>query len=329
MNIRKKTYQILEKQVGGKLSFSINFFLVMLIISSVIVVILESDKSLSDNYKNGFDLFEIFAFSVFTLDYMLRLWIAPEAKNKQPISDLKTRLNYSITPMAMIDLLAILPFFLGYFIADDLIMLRLLRLVRAFKLTRYAHSMDILLSVLKYEATTFFSAFFILGIIIILTATGIHLIEGEVQPEAFGSIPKSLWWATVTLTTVGYGDVIPITATGKLLGGIIAISGITMAALPAGIMASGFSAEISRRRNKFQIEVYKYMKDNIISKNEDKKLNNLRTRLGLSRRDARLIINEIRQTTRIETRVNCPHCRSSFHINHPAGELFVKKQSDL
>jgi voltage-gated potassium channel len=176
-------------------------------------------------------------------------------RSKQQTSELKIRLDYVVTPMAMIDLLAILPFFLGFFIADDLIVLRLLRLIRAFKLTRYAHSMNILLSVLKYKATTFFSAFFILGIIIILTATGIHLIEGEVQPEAFGSIPKSLWWATVTLTTVGYGDVIPITATGKLLGGIIAISGITMAALPAGIMASGFSAEISRRRNRFQIEV--------------------------------------------------------------------------
>lgn len=325
MNIRKKTYQVLEKHIGGKLSFRINLFLVILIISSVIVVILESDKNFSDNYKNSFYLFEFFAFSIFTLDYILRIWIAPEAKNNQQISNLKIRLNYILTPMAIIDLIAILPFFLGFFIADDLIMLRLLRLVRAFKLTRYAHSMDILLSVLKYEATTFFSAFFILGIIIILTATGMHLIEGEIQPEAFGSIPKSLWWATITLTTVGYGDVIPITVVGKLLGGIIAISGITMAALPAGIMASGFSAEINRRRNRFQIEVYKYVEDNTISKNEYKKLDHFRLKLGLSRRDAHLIINEIRQTSRFETHTHCPHCNTSLHINHAAGEVFFKK----
>jgi len=235
-------------------------------------------------------------------------------------------LSYIVTPMAIIDLLAILPFFLGFFFADDLIILRSLRLIRALKLTRYAHSMDVLLSVLKYEATTFFSAFLILGIIIILAATGIHLIEGEVQPEAFGSIPKSLWWATVTLTTVGYGDVIPITASGKLLAGIIAVSGITMAALPAGIMASGFTAEVNRRRERYQIAVHKTMHDNKISKKEHKKLDSLRHKLGLSQRDARLIIQEIHQTSRFETKTHCPHCKSALHINHPAGEIFLKQK---
>ena len=325
MNIRKQTYQIIEKHAGGKLGFSINLFLVILIISSVIAVILESDKGFSSNYQSSLNLFEFFAFSIFTIDYILRIWIAPEGNTNQQKSDLKKRLRYMITPMAIIDLLAILPFFLGFFISDDFILLRSLRLIRAFKLTRYARSMDVLLSVLKYEATTFFSAFFILGIIIILTATGMHLIEGEIQPEAFGSIAKSLWWATITLTTVGYGDVIPITAMGKLLGGVIAISGITMAALPAGIMASGFSAEVNRRRDRFQIEVYKTMQDNTISKNEYKKLDSIRHKLGLSHRDARLIIDETSQTSRFETLSHCPHCNSAFHINHPAGEVFIKK----
>jgi voltage-gated potassium channel len=327
MNIRKKTYQILEKHAGGKIGFSINLFLVLLIISSVIAVILESDQDIAQSYKNGFYLFEIIAFSVFSLDYLLRVWVAAEEDNSHT-SSLKKRLYYMITPMAIIDLLAILPFFLGFFLADDLIVLRSLRLVRALKLTRYARSMDILLSVLKYEATTLFSAFFILGIIIILAATGIHLIEGATQPDAFGSIPRSLWWATITLTTVGYGDVIPITAAGKLLGGMIAISGITMAALPAGIIASGFTAEISRRRDSFQIEVYKHMEDNIITHSEHKELDNIRHKLGLSRRDARLIINEISQATRFETQSSCPHCRSSFHINHPAGEVFVQVKNN-
>ncbi|HFC93606.1 MAG TPA: ion transporter [Leucothrix mucor] len=324
MNIRKKTYQILEKHTGGRLGFSINLFLVVLIISSVISVILESDKDLANQYENGFYYFEFFAFSLFSIDYLLRVWIAPEATNSNKKSDLKLRLQHIVTPMAIIDLLAILPFFLGFFIADDLLILRSLRLIRALKLTRYARSMDVLLTVLKYEATTFFSAFFILGIIIILAATGMHLIEGKVQPEAFGSIPRSLWWATVTLTTVGYGDVIPITAGGKLLGGVIAISGITMAALPAGIMASGFSAEINRRRETFQTEVYKFMQDGIISKNEQKKLDALRHKLGLSHRDARLIISEISQSSRLETLLHCPDCQSAFHINHPAGEVYIK-----
>ncbi|MCK5917369.1 MAG: ion transporter [Cocleimonas sp.] len=328
MNIRKKTYQILEKHTGGRLGFSINLFLVVLIISSIIAIILESDKDFAKQYETSFSYFEFFAFSFFTLDYLLRIWIAPEATNSNKKSDLTLRLKYSVTPMAIIDLLAILPFFLGFFIADDLIVLRSLRLIRAFKLTRYARSMDVLLTVLKYEATTFVSAFFILGIIIILAATGIHLIEGEIQPEAFGSIPRSLWWATVTLTTVGYGDVIPITSGGKLLGGIVAISGITMAALPAGIMASGFTAEVNRRRESFQTEVYMFMQDNTISKNEHKKLDALRHKLGLSHRDARLIIKEVSQAARFETRLQCPHCKSTFHINHPAGDVFIKVEKE-
>jgi voltage-gated potassium channel len=326
MNIRKKTYQTLEKHSGGRLSFSINLFLVLLIVSSVIAVILESDKDLAKHYQNSFHLFDLFAFSFFTLEYLVRIWSAPEATKSKKKSNLKLRLNYIITPMAIIDLLAILPFLLGFFITDDLIILRSLRLIRALKLTRYPRSMDVLLSVLKYEASTILSAFFILTILIILAATGIHLVEGKVQPEAFGSIPKSLWWSTITLTTVGYGDVAPITAGGKLLGGIIAISGVTMAALPAGILASGFTAEVNRRRETFQTEVYKFMQDNVISKNEHKKLDALRHKLGLSHRDARLIINEISQSSRFDTLLHCPHCQSAFHINHPVGEVFINEK---
>ena len=326
--LRKKTYQILVQNGGGKIGLIINIFIILLIISSVIIVILESDKELAESYKNEFYVFEMFAFIFFIIDYILRVWAAPEGGKKKGESNLKNRLRYIITPMAIIDLLAIIPFFLGYFITDDLLILRSLRLIRAFKLTRYARSMDILLSVLKYEATTFFSAFFILGIIIILAATGIHIIEGDIQPETFGSIPKALWWATITLTTVGYGDVIPVTAGGKFLGGFIAISGITMAALPAGIMASGFTAEINRRRETFQLQVYKYLEDNHLSLSELKKLDILRNELSLSRRDARLIINEINQNTRFETLSHCPHCRSAFHINHPAGEVFVKVKKE-
>ena len=314
MNLRTKTNDILEMHEGGRLGIVINTFLMILIVCSVFAVILESDPGIGAKYHTAFEIFEILAFSVFTIDYALRIWIAPEQSEDTSTSNLKKRLRYMITPMAIIDLLAILPFFLGFFISDDLLILRSLRLFRAFKLSRYARPMDILLSVMKYEASTFFSAFFILSITIIVAATGIHLAEGTAQPEAFGSIPKSLWWATITLTTIGYGDVVPITFGGKILGGIIAVSGITMAALPAGIMASGFTAEIERRREMFQLEAYRLLESNKITKEQHVELEQYRYKLGLSTRDARLIMDELKQNSRLETLTQCPHCHTSFYV---------------
>lgn len=312
MNLREKTYNILEMHEGGRFGFVVNTFLVVLIICSIAAVILESDPTLGNRYYATFQAFEQFAFSVFSIDYLLRVWVAPEQNEDSKVSNIKQRLRYMITPMAIIDLLAILPFFLGFFITDDLLILRSLRLFRAFKLSRYARPMDILLSVMKYEATTFFSAFFILSITIIIAATGIHLVEGTEQPDAFGSIPKSLWWATVTLTTIGYGDVVPITLGGKLLGGVIAVSGITMAALPAGIMASGFTAEIERRREIFQLEAYKLIKGEKTTRDDYIELEQYRYKLGLGHRDARLIMKEVEQSSRFKPLIQCPHCHTSF-----------------
>ena len=136
-----------------------------------------------------------------------------------------TRLRYMITPMALVDLLAILPSYLLLF-GHDLLILRALRLIRVFKLTRYSRSMELLSTVFKQEFETIISAIFVLIILIVISATGIYIVEGDIQPEEFGSIPRALWWATVTLTTVGYGDVVPITGLGRALGIVIVITGI-------------------------------------------------------------------------------------------------------
>jgi voltage-gated potassium channel len=146
-----------------------------------------------------------------------------------------------LSPLALIDLIVILPFFLGAIIGVDLRMLRALRLLRAFRLTRYANSMNLLLQVLRDEAPIISAALFVLLMLISVAASITYLAEYKAQPEAFGSIPHALWWAVVTMTTIGYGDVVPQTLVGRLCASVIGIISVGMVALPAGILASGFN----------------------------------------------------------------------------------------
>ena len=322
---RRYVYSILEEHDGGFIGRIINIGLIVLIVANVLVVVFESEKEFAHHYAKALIIFEYVSLFVFGLEYILRIWIAPENTEGRPKSPLKQRLRYMVTPMAIIDLIAILPLLLGYFFDGNLLVLRMIRLVRGFKITRYSHSMALLIEVLKREAATLFSTFFILGTLIILAATGIHLVEGEQQPEQFGSIPRALWWATVTLTTIGYGDVVPITPLGKLFGGVIAILGISMAALPAGILASGFSTELNRRRDQYRYHVAKFLEEGDVKLSAIRKLNKIRKKLGISKSDAQVIMYELKQEVKISSEVICPHCHKPFFISHPPGIIKVAR----
>ena len=322
---RHYIYSVLEEHEGGFLGRSINFFLIALIIANVLVVIFESEKEFAEKFSTALISFEFISLFVFGLEYILRVWIAPENSDSPYETSFKKRLHYVFTPMAIIDLIAILPLLLGFFFDGNLLILRMIRLIRGFKITRYSHSMSLLLDVLKRESPTLFSTFFILGTLIVLAATGIHLVEGEQQPEEFGSIPRALWWATVTLTTIGYGDVVPITIAGKFFGGIIAILGISMAALPAGILASGFSTELNNRRDQYRYHVAKFLDEGDVKLSAARQLNKIRQKLGISKSDAKMIKYELKQEIRISSEVVCPHCQKGFFVSHPAGALKVTR----
>lgn len=215
-----------------------------LISLNVLAVILQSIASLDARFHGYFLAFEIVSVIVFTIEYTLRLWTCierPEYRQQGPIAG---RIRYSLTPMALIDLCAILPFYLGALGGLDLRFLRVVRLIRLLKLTRYSVAMQALLAALRAEADTLGAAFILLSVLFVLAASGIYLLEREMQPEAFGSIPAAMWWAMATLTTVGYGDVVPLTLLGRVFGGCITIIGVGMVALPAGIIASGFSERL-------------------------------------------------------------------------------------
>ena len=290
---------------------SVDIFLIALIVLNIIAIVLESVPRYGIYYSHEFFWFEVFSVAIFTLEYLLRLWSAPDnrADDGQPTDE--TRLQYMLSPMALIDLLAILPFYLSFFVGIDLRFLRVVRLLRIFKLTRYSSAMNILLSVLREESSSLFAALFILLVLLMLASSGIYLIEHEIQPDAFGSIPDSMWWAMATLTTVGYGDVTPITPMGKFFGGCITVIGMGMVALPAGILASAFSDYVHRSRREYKTKLSQYLRDGDVSDSERKELEQLRLDLGLSPDDAALIFNTA--TRHVQRKIICPHCEQPFH----------------
>ncbi len=323
---RRRLYQILEQHHDGFLSRLINIGLMLLIFANVVAIVLSSEAEIHKQFISFFIGFEIFSLVIFTIEYFARVWVSVESDNKGFSHPIKGRLRYMLTPMAIIDLLAIIPTFFMMFLGSDWLILRSLRLVRVFKLTRYSRSMELLVTVMKQEAETIVSAIFILLILILISATGIHLVEGHVQPKEFGSIPRALWWSTVTLTTVGYGDVVPVTTMGRVFGIIIVITGIGMAALPAGIMAAGFTSEINRRRERFKTKILAHLEDGVLSRKNRRELEKLRVSLGISRADAGLMISEARNEEKRSSHIECPHCGKDVHIRHKAGHVKLLKR---
>lgn len=216
-------------------SLKLQLAISLLIVLNALAVLLETVETIRTSCEQAFVIFEIFSVSVFAAEYLARVWVANLTPPYQhPVGG---RIRYMLTPMALIDFLSILPFFLAL-AGVDLRVLRLVRLLRLLKLTRYSKSMDRIAGAIKSSKEELLMILILMGILLLISATLIYFAENEAQPEAFSSIPASLWWAVVTLATIGYGDVYPITIAGKIIAGVAAIFGIGMFALPGGIIAS-------------------------------------------------------------------------------------------
>lgn len=233
-------------------------FLLGLIFLNFLVIALATVDSLLEKYLDLFRAVDFFSVVVFTVEYVLRVWSCTAKESyRDPIWG---RLRFMLTPLAIIDLIAILPFYLPL-LSPQLRVVRSLRLLfffRVFKLNRYTDSLNILLRVFRLKKEELFVSFLALFILLSLSSSLMYFFEHEAQPEAFSSIPQAMWWGTITLTTVGYGDVYPITLVGRILGAIVAILGIGLFALPAGILASGFSEELQARKAKKRKQKIKY-----------------------------------------------------------------------
>jgi len=245
---RSHLYQALEARSDEDgLGYILNWSIGIFIFVSVLATILESVPELYARYTVIFRGVEFISVSVFSLEYLARIWIAPEHIPYRGKSTLMARLRYLVSPWGLIDLLAVAPLWLSIFGDADLKGLVVFRTMRILKLVRYSPGMSSLMEVLWAERWALGACLIILICCTVISASLMHMLEGDVQKDKFGTIPDAMWWSLVTLTTIGYGDVVPLTGVGKLVAAGTIIGGLIMIALPVGIIAHAFSDVIHRR----------------------------------------------------------------------------------
>ena len=246
--VRKHVHTLLHPTEGNsRWDKLLNGFLITLILLNLIALILETEHSIYTKYEYFFKTFDLASVAIFSIEYLLRLWSCTHDPKYHHW--LWGRLKYMFSWEALIDLFAILPFYLSAIITLDLRELRLLRLfrlVRIFRLTQYMKATQTITNIFKSRFQELLIAFIMTTALIIISACLMFFAEHNAQPDVFKSIPDTLYWSVVTLTTIGYGDMVPITGIGKLLTGIIALIGVAMFALPAGIIIAGFLEEMRK-----------------------------------------------------------------------------------
>jgi voltage-gated potassium channel len=238
---QEKFYQLLEAPANHNLARKlVVYFLFIMISANILVVFLETVQPVYQEYETILLIFTYVSIGIFTIEYFLRLWVCTLRPEYE--SPIQGRVRYAITPLAIFDLLAILPFYIPLLLPFDLRVLRIFRLTRVFtvlKLGRFSNAWETFAYVLRTKKEELIISGIIIFMVLTISSTAMYFIEHSVQPEKFSSIFDAMWWGVVTLSTVGYGDVYPITPLGKLVGAVVALSGIALFALPAGIIVAG------------------------------------------------------------------------------------------
>lgn len=246
--LRQRLYVILEAgKTGDRASAIFDWFMVLLILANVAAFAAETDETVAAQFGQAFAVFNGLSIAIFTVEYLLRLWVCVDHPPLKEYGPVTVRFRWAMTPSMLIDLAVILPFYLSLLITVDLRMLRVFRLLRFLKLARFSPALNSLGRVMHAERRAMMGALIVMLGLLIFSASVIYALEHKAQPDAFGSVPKAMWWALATLTTVGYGDVVPVTLLGKMFGGLVMIFGLGMFALPIAIVSSGFAREIHRR----------------------------------------------------------------------------------
>ena len=293
--VRSRMFELLNPATfGDQTSRLWDQFFSLLILFNVVAVTLESVDALHEKYDQIFHYFELFSILIFTVEYSLRVWVAPLKYENRVAASYSARVKYIFSVNGIIDLLSIIPFYLQFMLPGlDLRILRTLRLLRILKLSTYNSALSDLIEAIREERRSFIAAGYIFVVMFIIASSLIYFAEHQKHPTHFNSIPDSMYWALITLTTVGYGDVTPVTALGKLISVISAMGGVIVVALLTGIIASSFSLQMERRKAEFEDEIRDALKDGILDEFEVKHIENLRKHFGISKRKTESLIKEI------------------------------------
>ena len=296
--IQANVLRVLEPAaLGDRTSRIWDLSLFSLVVLNLIAVALESVPTLQMSYGTWLYNFELFSVVVFSVEYIARVWSAP-AKRGVDFTDspLKSRFRYIFSFYGLIDLVAILPFYIqALFPGLDLRVLRALRLLRILKLNHYNSALDDLFGAIVEEKKSFVTTLYIFSVAFVLSSSLIYYAEHKVQPEDFRSIPDAMYWSIITLTTVGYGDVSPITVFGKGIAAITAIFGVVVVALLTGIVANAFNKQMERRKIIFEDQVRDALLDGVLDSDEEASLDALRKKFGMSKSQADALIDHVKK----------------------------------
>ena len=293
LKIQKRTSQLLSKgNVADKPSQYVDMILFILIVLNIGAVCLESVKHIGNEYKVAFNAFEFFSVVIFSIEYVLRVWSAPARNDLGNSTNIIKRMKYIFSFTGLIDFLAIIPSILPYFFGGlDLRWLRVLRLLRLLKISNYSSALEDFFSAIKADWRSFSAALYLMVIALFLSSAMMYIAEHDSQPEKFSSIPETMWWGLITLTTVGYGDVSPVTPLGKIIGAFTAIMGVCTVALLTGIVASAFANQRAQKAAILEAEISQALSDGVISDDEAQKIEKLRKELNLSPEHSKSLVD--------------------------------------
>ena len=290
-NIKKRTSELLSKaNITDKPSQYVDTALFILILLNITAVCLESIQGISNKYQKSFYYFEMFSVFIFGIEYLLRVWSAPAREDLGESSSFIKRLKYIFSFTGLVDFIAIIPSIITYFGGLDLRWLRVLRLLRLLKISNYSSAIEDFFSAIMADWRSFSAALYLVLVALFLSSALMYIAENESQPDKFSSIPETMWWSLITLTTVGYGDVSPITPFGKIIGAFTAIMGVCTVALLTGIVASAFANQRAQRTAILEAEINQALRDGVISDMEAKKIEKLRKELNLSPEHSRSLM---------------------------------------
>ena len=294
--LRQKVHALVwPSEYGGRLHEYFDTFIVMWVVISVVAVVLESVESLHFILNLEFIILDTVAVSIFTVEFMMRAYSAPEEPKFG--GSVSGRFNFLKAPGSLIDMMAILPFFLEALLHHllDLRFLRIFRLMRLLKLTRYTGATKTLATVLRREWPVLGASAFVMLLLVVLTASLGYLFEHDAQPDKFENIPQSIYWAVVTLASVGYGDISPVTPMGRTITIILALLGIGIFAIPAALLSSAFTDQLRIERETLQNELFDMLADGVISDEEQEIIEAEAKRLHLNKEEVDRLIEKARR----------------------------------